>query len=102
MCTCFSPDFCEARLKSSLVEGQSNGHDWSSGIKTEKNGRKLSRGGEKGRREKREERKIGKVGNRWLSLMRSLPGEWKQEKLRTGGGTYKLLDRYSVICLKQR
>lgn len=51
---------------------------------------------------KREERKIGKVGNRWLSLMRSLPGEWKQEKLRTGGGTYKLLDRYSVICLKQR
>lgn len=42
--------------------------------------------GEKEKGKKREGRKIGKVGNRWLSLMRSLPGEWKQEKLRTGGG----------------
>lgn len=78
-------------VETSLVEGQSNGHDWSSGIKTrEKNGRKLSRGGKRGRGEgegEKKERKIGKVGNRWLSLMRSLPGEWKQEKLRTGGGT---------------
>lgn len=45
------------------------------------------RGEEEKERGKKKERKIGKVGNRWLSLMRSLPGEWKQEKLRTGGGT---------------
>lgn len=77
--------------ETSLVEGQSNGprlvvgnqnprEEWKEVVARREEG-KRRRGGEK------KERKIGKVGNRWLSLMRSLPGEWKQEKLRTGGGT---------------
>lgn len=64
---CVFPRFLRGEAETSLVEGQSNGHGWSSGIKTEKNGRKLSRG--KGRGEGKKERKeksakSGIVGSR--------------------------------------
>lgn len=61
--------------ETSLVEGQSNGHDWSSGIKTrEKNGRKLSRGGKRGRGkgEGKKKRKKNRQSRESLALANAL------------------------------
>lgn len=59
--------------------GDQNRDEWEEVVARKKEKRRIEKKKEK------EGRKIGKVENRCFSLMRSLPGEWKQEKLRTGG-----------------
>lgn len=59
--------------------GDQNRDEWEEVVARKKEKRRIEK------EKKKEGRKIGKVENRCFSLMRSLPGEWKQEKLRTGG-----------------